>query len=143
MVNTLNCYATFSHSWKQQKAKAETFGSRNLWKQKPLEAEIFGSRNLWKQKPLEAETFGSRNLKFQRIDLFESTKFEQVKGSNLSVFCLEETLVTLAYLLLLFLLLLLLIVYISLAFHLEVFQSELFRFSIVQICENLVFPWSI
>ena len=33
---------------------------------------------------LEAAAFGSRNLKLQSIDgLFESTKFEKVKGSNI------------------------------------------------------------
>ena len=33
---------------------------------------------------LEAAVLGSRNLKLQSIDgLFESTKFEKVKGSNI------------------------------------------------------------
>ena len=30
MANILNCYAPFLQSWKQQKAKAEAFGSRSL-----------------------------------------------------------------------------------------------------------------
>ena len=30
IANILNCYAVFSQSWKQQKAKAEKFGSRSL-----------------------------------------------------------------------------------------------------------------
>ena len=51
--------------------------------------------------------------------------------------------VLLLLLLLLLLSLLLLIVYITLEFHLEVFQGERFCFYIVEIYENLVFPWSI
>ena len=39
---------------------------------------------IWKQQKAEAEGFGSRSLNFQSIDgLFESTKFEKVKGSNI------------------------------------------------------------
>ena len=97
------------------------------------------------------EAVESRSLKLQSIDgLFESRKFEKVKGSNI-VKCVQkkyfsyiiDKIVSLTYkklfknfgypvrFLLLFLLLFLLIVYISLAFHLEVFQSELFRISIV------------
>ena len=37
---------------------------------------------IWKQQ--KAEAFGSRSLKLQSIDgLFESKKFEKVKGSNI------------------------------------------------------------
>ena len=38
----------------------------------------------WKYQKAEAKAFGSRSLKLQSIDgLFESTKFEKVKGSNI------------------------------------------------------------
>ena len=54
----------------------------------------------------------------------------------------SKALVILPYFILLFLLLFLSKVYISLAFHLEIFQSELFRISIIYLYENLIFPWS-
>ena len=39
---------------------------------------------------MEAEAFGSRSLKLQSIDgLFESRKFEKVKGSNI-VKCVQK-----------------------------------------------------
>ena len=53
----------------------------------------------------------------------------------------SKVLVILPWFLLLFLLSFLLIVYNSLAFHLEVFQSRLYRISIVWIYEYLVIPW--
>ena len=91
---------------------------------------------IWKQQKVEAEAFGSRSFKLQSIDgLFEPSKFEKVKGSNI-VKCVQnkhfnylidkivslrrnfsKTLVILSCFLLLFLLLFLLKVYISLAFH--------------------------
>ena len=38
---------------------------------------------IWKQQKEEVEALGSRNLKLQSIDaLFESRKFEKLKGSN-------------------------------------------------------------
>ena len=103
-----------------------------------------------KQWKAEAEAFGIRRLKIQSIDrLLESTKFGKVKGCNI-IKCIQKkyfsyiigkiaslrrnfskALVILAWFLLLLLLLFLLIVSISLPFHLEVFQSELFRFSTV------------
>ena len=102
------------------------------------------------QLKAEAGNFGSRSLELQSIDrLCESRKFEKVKGSNI-VKCAQkkyfryildkiislrkffpQNLFILSWFLLLLLLLFLLIVYISLEFHLEVFQSELFRISIV------------
>ena len=106
---------------------------------------------IWKQYRAEVEAFGSRYFKLETIDgLLESRKFEKVKGSNI-VKCVQkkyfsyiiDKIVSLTYkklfknfgypvrFLLLFLLLFLLIVYISLAFHLERFQSDLFRISIV------------
>ena len=45
---------------------------------------------IWKQQKAEAEAFGSRSLKHQSIDgLFESTKLEKVKGSNI-VNCVQK-----------------------------------------------------
>ena len=128
MANILNCCAIFHR-----------FGSSRMQKQQLLEAEIL-------------------NFKLQSIDgLFESIKFEKVKGSNIAkcaqkkiLFIINKivpftrnfskALVILAWFLLLFLLLFLLIVYISSASHLEVFRGELFRISIVKIYETLVFP---
>ena len=127
------------------------FGNIRKQKQKPLEAETFGTRSLWNQKPLEPETFGTRRLNLQSIDgLLESRKFEKVEGSTIVKFVkkkyfsyiidkivslrrnFSKALVILSWFLLLFLLLLLLLkVYISLSFYLEVFQSELYRISIV------------
>ena len=105
---------------------------------------------IWKQYKAEAEAFGTKSLKLQCIDgLFESRKFEKVKGSNI-VKCVQnkyfsyiidkivslrrnfsKALVILSGFLLLFFLSFSLIVYISLEFHLEVFQSEHFSISIV------------
>ena len=99
---------------------------------------------------LEAVESRSRSLELQSIDgLFESRKFEKVKGSNI-VKCVQnkyfsyiidkivslrrnfsKALVILSWFLLLFFLSFSLIVYISLEFHLEVFQSEHFCISIV------------
>ena len=47
---------------------------------------------IWKQQKAEAEGFGSRSLKLQSIDgLFESAKFEKVKGStNVKLFHLGK-----------------------------------------------------
>ena len=43
-----------------------------------------------KQQKAEPEAFGSRRLKLQSIDgLFESRKFEKVKGSNI-VKCVQK-----------------------------------------------------
>ena len=110
----------------------------------------FGNIRKQKQKPLEPETFGTRSLNLQSIDgLLESRKFEKVEGSTIVKFVkkkyfsyiidkivslrrnFSKALVILSWFLLLFLLLLLLKVYISLSFYLEVFQSELYRISIV------------
>ena len=45
---------------------------------------------IWKQKQAEAEAFGSRSVKLQSIaGLFESKKFEKVKGSNI-VNCVQK-----------------------------------------------------
>ena len=45
---------------------------------------------IWKQQKAEAEAFGSRGFKPQSIDrLFESRKFEKVKGSNI-VKCVQK-----------------------------------------------------
>ena len=99
------------------------------------------------QQKAEAEAFESRRLKLQSIDgLFESKK---VKGSNI-VTCAQkkhfsymidkvilfrrnfsEASLVLSWFLLLLFLLFLLIVYISLAYDLQFFQSELFRIFIV------------
>ena len=96
----------------------------------------FGSSK--RQKHLEAEALNLRVL----MDCSNQQKFENVKGSKI-VKCVQKkyfnyiidnvskALVILSWFLLLFLLLYLLIVYISFAFHLEVFQSELFHVSIV------------
>ena len=119
----------------------------------------FGNIKKQKQKPLKTEAFGSRNLKFQSIDgLLESRKSEVI-GSTI-VKCVQKkyfsyiigkfvslgrnfskALVIMSWFLLLFLLLFLLIVYISFAFHLVIFQSELNRTSIVWIYKYLVIPW--
>ena len=102
---------------------------------------------IWKQQKVEAEASGIISLKFQSIDgLFEATKFEKVKGSNI-VNCVKrkyfsyiidkivlvrrnfsKAFVILAQFLLLLLLLFLLVVYISLAFHLEFFKVSFFDF---------------
>ena len=45
---------------------------------------------IWEQQKAEAEAFGRISLKLQSIDgLFESTKFEKVKGSNI-VKCVQK-----------------------------------------------------
>ena len=99
---------------------------------------------------MEAETFGTRSLNLQSIDgLLESRKFEKVEGSTIVKFVkkkyfsyiidkivslrrkFSKAFVIPSWFLLLLLLLLLLKVYISLSFYLEVFQSELYRISIV------------
>ena len=122
-----------------------------ITRQKYRMANILNSRafflQIWQQQKAKAEAFGSRILKLQSIDgLFELRK---VKGSNI-VKCAQKkhftyiidknvslrrhfskALVILFWFLLLLFLLFLLIVYISLAFHLQFFQSELFRIFIV------------
>ena len=102
---------------------------------------------IWQQQKAEAEAFESRRLKLQNIDgLFESKK---VKGSNI-ITCAQKkhfsymidkvillrrnfskASLILSWFLLLFLLLFLLIEDISFAYHLQFFQSELFRIFIV------------
>ena len=117
----------------------------------------FGSSRKQKQKPLRAEALNFRVL----MDCSNEENLKTVKGSNIIKCVLKKyfsyatdkivsftinfskALIILSWVLLLFLLLFLLIVYISLTFHLIVFQEELFCISIVQLYENLVFPWSI
>ena len=104
----------------------------------------FGSSRKQKQQPLEAETLNFRVLmdcsNQQNLKKLKEAISLSVHKRNILVIIdkivsltrnFSKALVILAWFLLLFLLLFLLIVYISLAFHLEVFQSELFRISIV------------
>ena len=43
--------------------------------------------HVWKQQKADAKAFGSTSLKLQSIDeLLESTKFEEVKGTNIVKF---------------------------------------------------------
>ena len=117
MANILNCRAVFHR-----------FGSSRKQKQQPLEAETLNFRvlmdcsnqqNLKKLKEAISLSVHKRNILVIIDKIVSLTR-------NFS-----KALVILAWFLLLFLLLFLLIVYISLAFHLEVFRSELFRISIV------------
>ena len=104
----------------------------------------FGRSRKQKQQPLEAETLNFRVLmdcsNQQNLKKLKEAISLSVHKRNILVIIdkivsltrnFSKALVILAWFLLLFLLLFLLIVYISLAFHLEVFQSELFRISIV------------
>ena len=100
---------------------------------------------IWKQFKAEAEALNVTVL----VDCQNKKKIGKVKGSNI-VKCIQKkyfnyiidkiaslrrnfpkALVILAWFLLLFLLLFLLVVSRSLAFNLEVFQSEPFRISVV------------
>ena len=111
----------------------------------------FGSNRKQKQQPLEAETLNFRVLmdcsNQQNLKKLKEAISLSVHKRNILVIIdkvvsltrnFSKALVILARFLLLFLL----IVYISLAFHLEVFRSELFLISVVLIYENLVIPWS-
>ena len=96
-----------------------------------------------KQQPLEAETLNFRVL----MDCSNQQNLKKLKEILLNVYkrsilatidkilllrrVFSKVLVILAWFLLFVLLLFLLIVYISLAFHFEVFQSELCRISVV------------
>ena len=117
MTNILNCCASFHR-----------FVSSRMQKQQPLEAETFNfkvlidcsnQQNLKKLKEAISLSVHKRNILVIIDKIVSLTR-------NFS-----KALVILAWFLLLFLLLFLLIVYISLAFHLEVFRSVLFRISIV------------
>ena len=129
MANILNCRAVFHR-----------FGSSRKQKQQPLEAEILNFRVLM-------DCLNQQNLKKLReaisLSVYKRNIFVIIDIIFLLRRNFSKALIILVWFLLLFLLLFLLIVNISLAFHLEVFQSELFRISIVQIYENLVFPRSI
>ena len=117
MANILNCRAVFHR-----------FGSSRKQKQQPLEAETLNFRALM-------DSPNQQNLKKlkEAISLSVHKRNILVIIDKIAVLTrhFSKALVILAWFLLLFLLLLLLIVYISLAFHLEVFQSELFRISMV------------
>ena len=110
----------------------------------PAIFHTFGSSRKQKQQPLGAETLNFRVL----IDCSNQQNLKKLKEAiplsvhkrNILVIIdkivlltrnFSKALVILAWFLLLFLLLFLLIVYISIAFHLEVFQSALFRISLV------------
>ena len=99
---------------------------------------------IWKQQKAKAEAFGSRRLKLQSIDgLFESRKFEKVKGSNIvkrvptKYFSylvdkiaslkrnLSKVLVIWSLFFIAFVIIFVYTLY-ELSFHLNVFQSELF-----------------
>ena len=96
-----------------------------------------------KQQPLEAKTLNFRVL----MDCSNQQNLKKLKEILLNVYkrsilatidkilslrrVFSKVLVILAWFLLFVLLLFLLIVYISLAFHFEVFQSELCRISVV------------
>ena len=100
---------------------------------------------IWKQQKAKAEAFGGRRLKLQSIDgLFESRKFEKVKGSNIvkrvptKYFSylvdkiaslkrnLSKVLVIWSLFFIAFVIIFVYTLY-ELSFHLNVFQSELFR----------------
>ena len=104
----------------------------------------YGSSRKQKQQPLEAETLNFRvlmncsnqqNLNMLREAIWLSVHKRKFLVIIDKIFWLTrnflKALVIVARFFLLFLLLFLLIVYVSLAFHLEVFRSELFCISIV------------
>ena len=122
MANILNFRAVFHR-----------FGSNRKQKQQPLEAETLNFRvlvdcsnqqNLKKLKERISLSVHERNILIIQNILIIDKIVSLTRNFS-------KTLVILAWFLLLFLSLFLLIVYISLAFHLEVFRSELFRISIV------------
>ena len=118
MANTLNCRAVFSQIWNQQKAEAEAFRIRSL--ERHSIDGLSQSKNVGKIK-------GNNIVKCIQKKYF-SYIIDKIASLTRNS---SKALVILAWFLLLFLLLFLLMVSISLAFHLKVFQGELFRISII------------